>query len=1083
MERVTYISAGAGSGKTYTLTHLLAEHIAGMRKNEDGEWEPCEQVDPEKVILTTYTKKAAAEFREKAKSVLYEEGRNNPMLYEAAARLEQASIGTVHAVANSFVQKYWYYLGLSPQQKVIAEEDVNFYISQSLAELPTEDEIKFLNQFRYMFSIEKQRVPGDPSKGSYADYGFWKDLLVQVIKKSETFGVGNLAESRQKSLDLVGSLYHGNMVMPTAEEIAEVISELLKAISNAKFKKEETRKEVEESIKKYEHVPQSISFFWIKDFKDALSAVVGRKTVAKIAPKAVALNGKINIWDSPIVKTMNEQLVNTIFDMAERWKEGYEHYKSQNHLLDYDDMERYMLELLKRDDVRDDISSSYEYLFVDEFQDSSPIQVQIFDELSKLMKKSYWVGDYKQAIYGFRGTDTELVKAVVDTIKKGQNGNYLAPPLDTCWRSEPAITNMVNHVFIPVFEKDDLEEKMVKLEPKTKKADDPVVNDPLRLWNLNYPRKDEAIQEIGRRIAVMVQQGIKPSDIAVLNNSNSDLNTLAEELRNYNLPVHRSDGSITEEKEKQLLFALLSLLVNKRNSMAMLQIHYLTTPDTSLGGLIDKKLEDPEFLSSHSLVQQLFRQSDKFNQQSVSSLVESVIIELDLYGESRHWDTTSRGFNILRTCIEIAHQYEEHCLQLGLPATISGYMNYVDTTEIKTEGDSDGVCLYTIHGSKGLEWKYVILTSLENDFKTKFYARNYFGVQTRHDSAPSADNLFVPMTITVLPWIFGDAHNPPADILAYIQGEDKNKDKDLTNSVKSEAKRKLYVGMTRASEHLILAHIKTNHIGDPMKWFHNIGVGTNEPTGDMTKIDIFKSEDPSKPNKDFFTIECLPFPQENKDALIYPSQRNTDKVLSLQVENAADAYERRDIQPSMIESVTEEVTVLLDEPRQRIPIENVRDEDTMAKVGTCIHNIFCAIDVNHNEKFVKDAILAHEMQNHLTNAKPILLAWDWLVEFMTKQFGPAIATYHELPFKYESNGQITTGSIDLVWKTEKGCIVIDYKTYPNWKKETVTSPENKHYAGKHKGQLDCYEKALSLSGEKVLAKLIYYPVNGMIVQL
>lgn len=1082
MERVTYISAGAGSGKTYTLTHLLAEHIAGMRKNKDGKWEPCEQVDPEKVILTTYTKKAAAEFREKAKSVLYEEGRNNPMLYEAAARLEQASIGTVHAVANSFVQKYWYYLGLSPQQKVIAEEDVNFYISQSLAELPTEDEIKFLNQFRYQFSIEKLRVPGDPSKGSYADYGFWKDLLVQVIKKSETFGVGDLAESRQKSLDLVGSLYHGNMTTPTAEKIVDVIKELLGAIKKATFKKEETRKEVEESIKKYEHIPQNISFVWIKEFKDALSAVVGRKTVAKLAPKAVALNGEINIWNSPIVRSMNEQLVNTIFDMAERWKEGYEQYKSQNHLLDYDDMERYMLELLKRNDVRDDISSSYEYLFVDEFQDSSPIQVQIFDELSKLMKKSYWVGDYKQAIYGFRGTDTELVKAVVDSISRGQDGNHLADPLDTCWRSEPSITNMVNHVFVPVFRNDGLEENMVRLEPKTKKADDPVVNEPLRLWNLNYDKKEDAIQEIGRRIAVMVQQGINPSDIAVLNNSNSDLNTLAEELRKYNLPVHRSDGSITEEKEKQLLFALLSLLVNKRNSMAMLQIHYLTTPGTSLGGLIDQKLVDPDFLSSHSLIQQLFGQRDKFNQQSVSSLVESVIIEMDLYGESRHWDTTSRGFNILRTCIEIARQYEEHCLQLGLPATISGYMNYVDTTEIKTEGDSDGVCLYTIHGSKGLEWKYVILTSLDNDLFYKFYSRNYFGVQTRHESAPSADNLFVPMTITVLPWIYGGAYNPPAEVLASIQGEDKKKDKDLINSVKSEAKRKLYVGMTRASEHLILAHIKTNHIGEPMKWFHNIGVGTNELTGDMTKIDIFKSEDPSKPNKDFFAIESLPSP-EDEDALIYPSQRNTDKVLSLQVDNAADAYEHRDIQPSMINCVADAVTVLLDEPRQRIPIEKVRDEDTMAKVGTCIHNIFCAIDVNHNEKFVKDAILAHEMQNHLTNAKPILLAWDWLVEFMTKQFGPAIATYHERPFKYESNGQITTGSIDLVWETAQGCIVIDYKTYPNWKKETVTSHDNKHYAGKHKGQLDCYEKALSLSGENVLAKLIYYPVNGMIVQI
>ena len=363
----------------------------------------------------------------------------------------------------------------------------------------------------------------------------------------------------------------------------------------------------------------------------------------------------------------------------------------------------------------------------------------------------------------------------------------------------------------------------------------------------------------------------------------------------------------------------------------------------------------------------------------------------------------------------------------------------------------------------------------------KFYSRNFFGVQTRHDKTPSADNPFVPMTITVLPWIFGDAHNPPAEIMASIKGKDGKNEIDLTNLVKSEAKRKLYVGMTRASEHLILAHIKTTRIGDPMKWFHNIGVETTEPTGDMTQIDIFKSEEKYK-SKDIFTIEYLPSP-EDEDALIYPSQRNTDKVLSLQVENAADAYERRDIQPSMIESVTEEVTVLLDEPRQRIPIENVRDEDTMAKVGTCIHNIFCAIDVNHNEEFVKSAILAHDMQKHLTKALPILQAWDWLVDFMTNQFGPAIAIYHERPFKYESNGQITTGSIDLVWKTEKGCIVIDYKTYPNWKKETVTSPENKHYAGKYKGQLDCYEHALSLSGENVIAKLIYYPVNGMIIQI
>lgn len=1062
MERVTYISAGAGSGKTHTLTHLLAEHIA------KGD------VEPEKVILTTYTKKAAAEFREKAKSVLYEEGRNSPMLYEAAARLEQASIGTVHAVANSFVQKYWYYLGLSPQQKVIAEEDVNFYISQSLAELPTEEEINFMNRFRYQFSIEKPRDPNNRAMGTIPDYGFWKDLLVQVIKNSETFEVKDLTNSRQVSLSIVESLYPGNMIMPSADEIKDVIKELLEAIPKATFKKEETRQKVKDNISKYQSIPKRISFLWIKDFKDALSDTVSRASVAKNAPMAKKLNSELNPWNCPEVKTMNEELVNTIFNLAERWREGYEQYKSQNHLLDYDDMERYMLKLLTRDDVQEDIRSSYEYLFVDEFQDSSPIQVQIFDELSKLMKQSYWVGDYKQAIYGFRGTDTDLVKAVVDTISRGENDNHLAKPLGTCWRSEPAITQVVNNVFIPVFQNDGLDEDMVRLEPKTRKADDPIVNEPLKLWNLHYDKKEDVYQEIARRIAVMISQGIQPSDIAVLNNGNSDLNTLAAELRKYNLPVRRSDGSIKEEKEKELLFALLSLLVNKRNTMAMLQIHYLTTPNSSLGQLLDEKLDDNDFLSRHPLIQRLFDKRDSFKQQSVSSLVESIIIEMDLYGESRHWDTTARGFNILRTCIEIARQYEEHCLQLGLPATISGYMNYVDTTEIKTEGDSDGVCLYTIHGSKGLEWKYVILTSMENDYLDKFYKRNYFGIQTRHDTSPTADNLYVPMTITVLPWIFGALQNPPAEMMASIQGKDNKNEIALTNLVKSEAIRKLYVGMTRASEHLILAWIKTDRIGDPVKWFRNIGATPAEPALGMTQIDLFQTGD-------IFTLESLPSP-DDVDTLNYPSQRNTDKVLNLKDENEV-TYKHRDIQPSMVESIAEEVETLLDRPLQRIPIENVKDEDTMAKVGTCIHNIFCAIDKNHNENFASAVIQSHNMQEHLTNASSILLAWDTLIDFLTENYGSAIEIYHERPFKYESDGQIVTGSIDLVWKTDKGCFVIDYKTYPNWKKGSVTSPGDKHYAGKYKGQLDCYKTALEKAGEKVLAKLIYYPVTQFVVEV
>ena len=130
MKNVTYINASAGSGKTYKLTHQLAELVS------EG------KVKPEQVIMTTFTVKAATEMKEKAKQVLYEKG-----CFDEATRLDQALIGTIHSVANALIKKYWFFLGLSPDMGVMADEDTEFYISQSLSDLPTQEELKLLNTF------------------------------------------------------------------------------------------------------------------------------------------------------------------------------------------------------------------------------------------------------------------------------------------------------------------------------------------------------------------------------------------------------------------------------------------------------------------------------------------------------------------------------------------------------------------------------------------------------------------------------------------------------------------------------------------------------------------------------------------------------------------------------------------------------------------------------------------------------------------------------------------------------------------------------------------------------------------------
>ena len=136
MKNVTYISAGAGSGKTYTLTQKLTEIL------RDG------KAKPEQVILTTFTEKASADFKERAKGVLYENG-----MYAEANGIDQAMIGTIHGVAYSFIRKYWYYLGLAPEMGVLTDDDADVYISQSLADLPNTDELELLTDFARYFSI------------------------------------------------------------------------------------------------------------------------------------------------------------------------------------------------------------------------------------------------------------------------------------------------------------------------------------------------------------------------------------------------------------------------------------------------------------------------------------------------------------------------------------------------------------------------------------------------------------------------------------------------------------------------------------------------------------------------------------------------------------------------------------------------------------------------------------------------------------------------------------------------------------------------------------------------------------------
>jgi ATP-dependent exoDNAse (exonuclease V) beta subunit len=89
-------------------------------------------------------------------------------------------------------------------------------------------------------------------------------------------------------------------------------------------------------------------------------------------------------------------------------------------------------------------------LVVDEFQDTSPIQLGLFMHLSACAHETVWVGDVKQAIYGVRSSDPDLIKAVLAQV--GKEGK-LAEPLAKSWRSTPELVRLTNALFAPAFAK------------------------------------------------------------------------------------------------------------------------------------------------------------------------------------------------------------------------------------------------------------------------------------------------------------------------------------------------------------------------------------------------------------------------------------------------------------------------------------------------------------------------------------------------------------------------------------------------------------------------------------------------------
>ncbi len=770
--QIRLISASAGSGKTYKLMELVYEEISNGLKASG-------------LVAVTYTKKAAEELKQRIREKLIESGKVNVARSMAAAR-----VGTVHSVCADLLQRFSFEDGSSPRQKVIDEVESAQLFESSLNEILTEDHLSALGQLALLFQTKVSSLINDIR------------ALALVIRQN------NLSKtSVNKSVEQ--SLSKINLVLETAKENSKQTKLLDEMASYLKFfsQPSDATKKTAEAHKAIENIFSQINN------SDKRLPWAEWVRLTKLAPGVKSEEYFRGVMDCAKIFMSNADLrtdlrsmIELAYSLAELASEHFASKKKSLGVLDYGDLEEKTLGLLDRKNVCEELAAELDVLFVDEFQDTNPIQLGIFLKLSAICKQTVWVGDLKQSIYRFRGADPELMKAVSQ-----QLGKSSPEVLKDNWRSSPEIISFTNSLFSAGFADDGIPANQIEQSSKWKFRTQEFG---LEAWEANGKNKNERAQKLANGIRSVLLEEIeildretnkhrplRPGDISILCRSNDDCIGLSMALGALGIATSVAGESLLRLPEVTLALAAYRYLTDQRDTIAAAEIALALGTDRNdwLQSAVDKSEPD----SWHPALERLSSSRKRISEMSIREKLDLAIasVPVDSVVEKlTHGDSRIFHLSALR---QEAKKYEDSCHTTFVPCTDQGFLDYLERMKplIPSTNHSQAISLSTYHSSKGLEWPVVVLFSLNQSPKNA----SLFGIRAEmlpgicFDSQQPLANRIV----TYLPWPFGNFTSIPEIDAKASQSKELNA---IQESENSELRRLLYVGMTRAREKLILVN-------------------------------------------------------------------------------------------------------------------------------------------------------------------------------------------------------------------------------------------------------------------------------------
>jgi len=1047
---ITFISAGAGSGKTTRLTGILGEKLLGG------------QVEPEGIIATTFTNKAAAELKERVRSMLLEKNRQ-----DLAVSIVEARIGTVNSVCGGLLKRFAFELGLTMEQKVIDEHAAMEQLSRALDEAVCLDELEEITVLAQRLGFVDART------GNL----LWKDHVKAVIDLAR---YNNIDAERfdalaRKNADELLGLFPDAVDDGLEKQVLLEIASLKKTVQeDLAIKPLKNTERYLNALVQFEHSLETGIFAWKEWLK--MTKEKPRKALQDVTERLDMLCR--NVVSHPGLHRDIRDYLSRIFSMASLTLGIYQQQKQKMGLVDFADQETRLLKGLDNPLVKGHLEDKLQLLLVDEFQDTSPIQLALFLKLSLLARQTYWVGDVKQAIYGFRGGDARLMEAVLNFLPDSSK-----EVLGRSWRSVPSLVEAVNAVFCRSFG-EGLTRESIELRPERKEH--PSQSSCFR-WDLGSGAQELQYTALAAGVLRLVNEGfevfekkeqvwrkVRFGDIAILSRTNAHVRKIAGLLKQNGIPAATAQPGLLGTPEALLVTAGLRRLIDPSDTLATAEICSLVTgndpevwlqnrlDDLQSGSDPDRWLEEGE--NAHSVLREIARLRDRSFMLSPSGVVKALV---SVIGAARHLLAWCRDVDMARmrllnmqSLVRLAEEYEEECVTRGASATLPGLVHWyaqlgAEENDLFPEPPVNAVRVLTCHTSKGLEWPVVVLLDLDNpgnnDISTPVID-SFEGV----DAADPLKGRY----IRFWPSPFGKSE-PFAGLETIIQSKEVQQARELS---RDESARLLYVAMTRARDCLVLG---TSSKSKSFPWLEEAGA------------ECFASdEDDSVVLPDGSRLPCQRWEKLNESTLLSPAEKERMPLYWYAPEEQPSERLPEQVVPSLLSAETEVTVVESIVYSDMIKLHGAMEP---TEKGTVVHDIL-AFALTQDPDVCDTASVAKILEGYdmpdLCEPESLVLQFGEFRRMLSERW-PDSRLYIEAPVEQLLlSEQVLKGQIDLLLETPQGWVIIDHKI------TTLEQGKWEQKAIEYSGQLFAYKQALEMvTGKPVESCWIHFFAAGGLVRL